>query len=274
MPAAVGLREGTSDLWVLVAGFGLTRTRRTLWVFRVSRRCGLQLIRLLGCLETLCLTALVIGLLTLRGVVVEDLLQTTALLVDTSSTVEFQAQLSPVTLYLRYPLPSIEIGDIILLNSGATQDNLPMTDTRNEIESGLRPLGDLVNSVGTVAIETNAVVESIRDQASESKEGVRAQIQVFQSGFRQLVPRHDQSTNRPFLLNLRRLSDLRSQSQKHGLFKVRLSLSIVLHLTPISNAKLTPRVRSALRLTPFAGFTRSLACAVRPSSAAGPILGK
>ena len=51
-----------------------------------------------------------------------------------------------------------------------------MADTRNEIESGLQPLGDLVDSVGTVTIETNEVVESIRTQARESKEGVREKI--------------------------------------------------------------------------------------------------
>ena len=39
------------------------------------------------------------GELTLRGVAVEGVLYTTTLLVDTSSTVELQPQLSPVTLY-------------------------------------------------------------------------------------------------------------------------------------------------------------------------------
>ena len=63
-----------------------------------------------------------------------------------------------------------------------------MADTRNEIQSRLRPLGDLVDSVGTVAIETNEGVESIRTQARESKEGVRDQIRVLQSGFRRLAP--------------------------------------------------------------------------------------
>lgn len=91
------------------------------------------------------------------------------------------------------------------------------------------------------ARQLEEVVESIRTHARESKEGVRDQIRVLQSGFRQLVPRHDQSTDRPFLLTLWRLSDLRSQPQKHhGLFKIRLSLLIFLHLSPILNAKFTP----------------------------------
>ena len=45
-----------------------------------------------------------------------------------------------------------------------------MVDTRNEIQSGLRPLRDLVVTVTT---ETNEIVESIRTPARESKEGVR-----------------------------------------------------------------------------------------------------
>ena len=63
-----------------------------------------------------------------------------------------------------------------------------MVDTRNEIQSGLRPLGDSVDSVGTVAIETNEIVESIRTQDRESKEGVRDPIRVLQSRFRRVVP--------------------------------------------------------------------------------------
>ena len=51
-----------------------------------------------------------------------------------------------------------------------------MVNTRNEIQSGLRLFGDLVNSVGAVAIETNEIVESIRTPARESKEGVREKI--------------------------------------------------------------------------------------------------
>lgn len=65
------------------------------------------------------------GSLTLGGVTPEGVLQTSVRLVDTGSAVDLQNQLSPVTLYIRYPLLSIEIGDIILLNSGTAQDNLP-----------------------------------------------------------------------------------------------------------------------------------------------------
>ena len=84
--------------------------------------------------------------MTLRGVALEGILETTARLVNTGSSVDLETQLNAVTLYLRFPLPSVEVGDIILLNSGATPEELPTsfsTTGRLHVE-GFQELGGTV----------------------------------------------------------------------------------------------------------------------------------
>ena len=90
-----------------------------------------------------------------------QILETTARLVNTGSSVDLETRLNAVTLYLRFP-------------SG--------------IEVALRPLGDIVSSVDTVATGTRSVVDSIESSAQDAQRSVRDQIAVLNSGFRRLVP--------------------------------------------------------------------------------------
>ena len=63
-----------------------------------------------------------------------------------------------------------------------------LVDTRTGIEVALRPLGDIVSSVDTVATGTRSVVDSIESSAQDAQRSVRDQIAVLNSGFRRLVP--------------------------------------------------------------------------------------
>ena len=88
----------------------------------------------------------------------EGLLQTTARLVNTGSTVDLQTQLGAVTLYPRAPLVSVQIGAIILLNSGATGEN-PLTSfsaTRCLRVEGFHEIG----AMGAQAIQCVKVPDS------------------------------------------------------------------------------------------------------------------
>ena len=91
------------------------------------------------------------GSLTLRGVALEVLLQTTARLVNTGSTVDLQTQLGVVTLYPRAPLVFVQIGDIILLNSGARTEN-PPTSCRLRVEG--------FHEIGAMGLRRSNVSES------------------------------------------------------------------------------------------------------------------
>ena len=84
---------------------------------------------------------------------------------------------------------AIETGLQQVVDGGVrTRDTLArrLTDTRLGIEAGLEPLASVVEGVDDLADETRTVAQQIEVSARDAQRGIRDQIEVLNSGFRQL----------------------------------------------------------------------------------------